>query len=77
MIIKVKEIRNLDDLRNVVDKKTVDIIITQYIMEAIAGGNILRRFKDDIEHMDDNIKIDIKTIKGMIESCEEAEASAM
>jgi len=73
----VKEIRNLDDLRNVVDKKTVDIIITQYIMEAIAGGNILRRFKDDIEHMDDNIKIDIKTIKGMIESCEEAEASAM
>ncbi len=73
----MKEIRNLDDLRNVVDKKTVDIIITQYIMEAIAGGNILRRFKDDIEHMDDNIKIDIKTIKGMIESCEEAEASAM
>lgn len=73
----MKEIRNLDDLRNVVDKKTVDIIITQYIMEAIAGGNILRRFKDDIEHMDDNIKIDIKTIKGMIEICEEAEASAM
>lgn len=73
----MKEIRNLDDLRNVVDKKTVDIIITQYIMEAIAGGNILRRFKGDIEHMDDNIKIDVKTIKGMIESCEEAEASAM
>ncbi|MBQ6407408.1 MAG: hypothetical protein IJJ64_05155 [Butyrivibrio sp.] len=73
----MKEIRNLDDLRNVVDKKTVDIIVTQYMMEAIAGGNVLRRFKDNIEHMDDNIKIDVKTIKGMIESCEEVEASAM
>ena len=73
----MKEIRNLDDLRNVVDKKTVDIIVTQYMMEAIAGGNVLRRFKDNIEHMDDNIKIDVKTIKGMIESCEEVEARAM
>ena len=73
----MKEIRNLDDLRKVVDKKTVDIIVTQYMMEAIAGGNVLRRFKDNIEHMDDNIKIDVKTIKGMIESCEEVEASAM
>ncbi len=47
--MKTMKIANLDDLRKNTDNKTVDIIVTQYMMEAIARNSILKELEKDLE----------------------------
>ena len=57
------KITNLYDLRKATNDKTVDLIVTQYIMEAIARGNILKQLENDIYSMDDSESLTVADIK--------------
>ena len=67
--MKTMKIANLDDLRKNTDNKTVDIIVTQYMMEAIARNNILKELEKDLEDMNDTDMISVADLKNRIEKC--------
>lgn len=65
--MKTMKIANLDDLRKNTDNQTVDMIVTQYMMEAIARNNILKELEKDLEDMNDTDMISAADLKHRIE----------
>ena len=59
----MKSITNLYDLRGATSEKTVELIVTQYMMETIARGNILRLFEKDLYSMNDEYSLSVADIK--------------
>ena len=65
--MRTMKIANLDDLRKNTDNKTVDMIVTQYMMEAIARNNILKELEKDLKDMNDTDMISAADLKRRIE----------
>lgn len=71
--MKTMKIANLDDLRKSTDDKTVDMIVTQYMMEAIARNNILKKLEKDLDDMNDTDMLSAADLRHRIEECNNTE----
>ena len=72
----MKNITDLYDLRSAISEKTVELIVTQYMMEAIARGNILRLFEKELYSMNDEYTLSVSDIKEKLSQYEHTVVNA-
>ena len=72
----MKNITDLYDLRSATSEKTVELIVTQYMMEAIARGSILRLFEKELYSMNDEHTLSVSDIKEKLSQYEHTVVNA-